>query len=66
MKERSESWFSKQNQYVMCPVYGCHHIGNITTKAHCKVAHQKSRDDIQKDYGMPFIIKMKEGKNHSE
>lgn len=53
--ERAVSWSS--NRLLRCPVPGCTHAGNIITKAHCKMVHGMTREDVRKEYGMPYKIK---------
>lgn len=49
----NSSWSSKGDELVRCPVVGCDHVGIIITKAHCKLEHKMTRDEIKKKYGFP-------------
>lgn len=65
-KKKINPWVAKPNQYVMCPVPGCQHFGNIITKAHCRIAHKLTRDEVKETYGVPSEVKMKMGRNKGE
>ncbi|MET4560783.1 hypothetical protein ABIA69_001927 [Lysinibacillus parviboronicapiens] len=52
MDEKS-SWNSIGDELVKCPVDGCDHIGHIITKVHCRMAHNMTRGEVRKKYGMP-------------
>jgi len=46
-------WNAKHGEYVKCPVEGCKHFGIVITKAHCRIEHQMSREEVRKKYGFP-------------
>ncbi|MGE7985552.1 hypothetical protein [Lysinibacillus fusiformis] len=46
-------WNAKQGEYVICPVEGCKHFGIVITKAHCRIEHQMSREEVRKRYAFP-------------
>lgn len=46
-------WNAKHGEYIKCPVEGCKHFGIIITKAHCRVEHQMSREEVRRKYGLP-------------
>ncbi len=46
-------WSAKQGGYIKCPVDGCNHTGIIITAAHCRMAHNMTRAEVQKEYGIP-------------
>jgi len=43
-------WSSKQGGYIKCPVDGCNHVGIIITSAHCRMAHNMTRTEVQTKY----------------
>jgi len=49
----NQSWSSKGDELVKCPVDGCDHVGIIITKAHCRLEHNMTRDEVKKKYGFP-------------
>lgn len=54
---RWNSWSSTGlNSVLQCPVPGCGHKGQIITKAHCRMSHGMSREEIKKKYGMPIKV----------
>lgn len=46
-------WNAKHGEYIKCPVEGCKHFGIVITKAHCRVEHQMSREEVRQKYGLP-------------
>ncbi|BDH62148.1 hypothetical protein MTP04_22780 [Lysinibacillus sp. PLM2] len=55
--ERWNSWTSNGLDSVLqCPVPNCGHKGQIITKAHCRLAHEMTRDEVKKKYGMPYRV----------
>lgn len=54
----NSSWNSMGDELVKCPVDGCHHIGQIITKAHCRIEHGMTRDEVRKKYGFPKRVIM--------
>lgn len=52
-KMSNSSWSSRGDELVKCPVDGCHHVGLIITKAHCRLEHGMTRDEVKKKYGFP-------------
>jgi hypothetical protein len=36
---------------VRCPHPGCGHVGDIITKAHCRMCHDMEREDIFEQFG---------------
>jgi len=52
-KMSNSSWSSRGDELVRCPVDGCGHVGLIITKAHCKLEHNMTRDEVKKKYGFP-------------
>ena len=48
--------FGKQ---VKCPVDGCQHAGDGITKAHLRIAHGMTREEVVKRFGYPTIIETK-------
>ncbi|MGE6516657.1 hypothetical protein [Lysinibacillus sphaericus] len=57
MTEKS-SWHSVGDELVRCPVEGCCHIGIVITKAHCKIEHNMTRDEVSKKYGYPKRVRV--------
>lgn len=55
----SISWFSGTNRGLRCPVEGCEHVGEVITKAHCRIVHGMEREEVNKKYGMPIIVEGK-------
>jgi len=55
----SDSWFAGTNAALKCPVEGCKHVGEVITKAHCRIAHNMERNEVSKKYGMPTIVESK-------
>lgn len=49
----ANSWSSIGDELVKCPVDDCHHVGLIITKAHCRLEHNMSRNEVEKKYGYP-------------
>lgn len=59
MKEKRYSvnegaWYGDGLNPIRCPHPECAHIGNIITKAHCKMYHDMSREDVGRLYGPPI------------
>lgn len=46
-------WNAKNGAFLKCPVDGCNHIGMIITKAHCRLEHGMTREEVRKKYGLP-------------
>ena len=46
-------WHARNGAYLKCPVDGCHHIGMMITKAHCRLEHGMTREEVRKKYGLP-------------
>ena len=45
---------------VKCPVEGCSHTTvNLITKAHLRIEHGLTREEVAAKYGYPEIVKMK-------
>lgn len=55
----SLSWFAGTNKGLKCPVPGCTHVGEVITKAHCRIVHGLEREEVKDRYGMPQIIESK-------
>lgn len=55
----SPNWTAGPSELLRCPVEGCTHTGEIITKAHCRMAHNMTRDEVKKQYGMPVIVEGK-------
>ena len=55
-KSNLHPWYASPNQYLQCPVEGCVHVGVIITKAHLRVAHSKTRDEVAESYGVPIPV----------
>lgn len=49
-------WNSKHDSYIKCPVKGCNHVGIIITKAHCRLEHGMTREEVHKKYGPPETV----------
>lgn len=47
--------------FLVCPVPDCKHIAPIITKVHCRMHHNMEREEIEKKYGGPRIVKMNGG-----
>lgn len=56
LRRSGEYWSLGGKEKVMCAVPGCGHVGDGITKAHCKVAHNISRDEVTELHGMPYRI----------
>ncbi|WP_369379251.1 hypothetical protein [Lysinibacillus fusiformis] len=46
-------WNAKQGAYIKCPVPNCNHTGIVITKAHCRIVHDMTREEVRKKYGFP-------------
>lgn len=46
-------WNAKHGGYLKCPVEECNHIGIVITKAHCRLVHGMTREELHKEYGFP-------------
>ncbi len=46
-------WNAKHGGYLKCPVKECNHIGIVITKAHCRIVHGMTREEVNKQYGLP-------------
>ncbi|MFJ8100257.1 hypothetical protein [Lysinibacillus sp. NPDC096212] len=46
-------WNAKHGAYIKCPVPNCNHIGIVITKAHCRLVHRMTREEVRKKYGFP-------------
>lgn len=55
----STTWFAGTNKGLRCSVPGCEHIGEVITKAHCRIAHNMERTEVAKQYGMPVVVESK-------
>ena len=55
----STTWFAGTSKGLKCPVPGCTHVGEVITKAHCRIAHDMERTEVAKQYGMPVIVESK-------
>lgn len=53
------SWFAGTSRGVKCPVPGCNHVGEVITKAHCRIVHGMDRKEVAKKFGMPIIVESK-------
>lgn len=62
---RSNLWSSDGGTLIRCPVEGCAHTGDIITKAHLRMAHGLTREEVKKQYGMPYKVKYREGRGIS-
>lgn len=61
--DRSQTWHAPSQTLIQCPVPDCTHTSNaVITKAHCRVAHDMEREEVNKLYGKPIILK-KRGKS---
>ncbi|WP_370041776.1 hypothetical protein [Lysinibacillus sp. RC79] len=49
-------WSAKHGGYIKCPVEDCNHIGIIITTAHCRLAHNMTREEVRKKYGLPISV----------
>lgn len=49
----SNMWYGRNGNSVRCPVPGCHHIGTVITKVHCRLEHDMEREEVGKLYGPP-------------
>lgn len=49
-------WSAKLGGFIKCPVEDCNHIGIVITKAHCRLEHGMTRDEIRGKYGFPKIV----------
>ncbi|ATN94309.1 hypothetical protein [Lysinibacillus phage vB_LspM-01] len=52
----SSKWTATGNEMIKCPVPGCHHIGLMITKVHCRMAHGLERTEVEKKYGFPSRV----------
>ena len=55
----SNNWFAGTNKGLKCPVEGCNHVGEVITKAHCRIVHGMEREEVRKRYGMPIVVESK-------
>lgn len=49
-------WNAKHDGYIKCPVEDCNHVGIVITKAHCRLEHGLTREEVQKKYGLPQTV----------
>lgn len=61
MRYRAESWSSVADEFIQCPVPDCGHLGAMITKAHCRMAHNLEREEVEKLHGKPFRVIKKKG-----
>lgn len=50
---RSNSW-SGGGAILLCPVPNCSHTGTLITKAHCRIEHELTREEVEEKFGFPF------------
>ncbi|MEQ6355937.1 hypothetical protein ABNX05_15005 [Lysinibacillus sp. M3] len=55
-------WSAKQGALIQCPVKECNHIGIVITKAHCRLVHDMTREEVRKKYGFPKYVSKKQSK----
>ena len=53
MNRMEPFWSAKQGEYVKCPVKSGNHIGIVITKAHCRIEHGMTREEVRQKYGFP-------------
>ncbi len=60
-KRFSDTWFSPgMDSAVKCPVEGCLHTStNVITKAHLRIEHGMTREEVAEKYGYPEILDSK-------
>ena len=58
-KTMSAYWFAGTNKGLKCPVEGCNHVGEVITKAHCRIVHGMEREQVRERYGMPIVVESK-------
>lgn len=60
-KKVAMSWTSQgMGASVRCPVEGCSHTTvNLITKAHLRIEHGMTREEVAAKYGYPEIVKVK-------
>ncbi|MET4562772.1 hypothetical protein ABIA69_003963 [Lysinibacillus parviboronicapiens] len=46
-------WNANKGGYLKCPVKECNHIGIVITKAHCRIVHGITREEVREQYGLP-------------
>lgn len=46
-------WSAEQGGFIKCPVPDCAHVGIVITKAHCRIAHGMTQEEVQTKYGLP-------------
>lgn len=58
-KKFSNTWFSPgMDAVIKCPVEGCRHTStNVITKAHCRIEHGMTREEVAKKYGYPEVLR---------
>ncbi|WP_054767305.1 hypothetical protein [Lysinibacillus parviboronicapiens] len=54
--KRNDSWSAVAKELLKCPHPNCHHVGQVITKAHCRIHHNMEREEMKKKYGMPFRL----------
>jgi hypothetical protein len=60
-KRRVENWSAMANERARCPVEGCIHVGDIITKAHLRLEHGMTREQVEKQCGRPYRVIAKTG-----
>ncbi len=60
-ERRAKGWTSIQGEYVMCPVPDCGHMGAMITKAHCRIAHNLERSEVEKQFGGAYRVLKRQG-----
>ena len=60
-RRRVENWSAMANERARCPVDECIHVGDVITKAHLRMAHGMTRDQVEKQYGRPYRVIAKTG-----
>lgn len=60
-EERTMNFFSNANEMVKCPVPGCGHTGTVITKAHCRIVHGMTQEEVREKYSTPYRVTFKSG-----
>lgn len=58
-KKVSTTWYGPgMGAVIRCPVKGCRHTTtNVITKAHLRIEHGMTREEVAEKYGYPEILR---------
>ena len=55
-KDRLSGFHANANEMVKCPVPGCEHLGEVITKAHCRIEHGLTQDEVRELHGTGYRV----------